>query len=366
MKLITTLAAAFLIILSLSGFSQQSIKILSAPAGDEFTHINRDGKTIIPNGRIITPSGKTFTVAPHPYGLALSNDGNIAVTANSGISPLAITILRNLQSGNPEIQQIPPGASTDKGVLASVFMGLAISPDNRVVYVAGGQENKIYIFNCADGKKAGEINCAYTAKNIDYSHGYIGDLVLSKDGKTLYAIDQINFRMIILDTESQKLLKSVPVGRYPFGIALSPDETKVYVANVGMYAYKKIKRKKNGEWKDGLLDFPAFKYESEEAEEGIENDSLKIPGLGPVNSNESFSVWAISLKKSTNPKVVAKIKTGTLVGQMVEDFPAVGGSSPNSLVATDKYVFISNGNNDNITVLNARSNRIIKHIALSP
>ena len=41
------------------------------------------------------------------------------------------------------MQQIPEGAQTDKGVLESVFMGLAISPDNRTIYVAGGQVNKV-------------------------------------------------------------------------------------------------------------------------------------------------------------------------------------------------------------------------------
>ena len=75
----------------------------------------------------------------------------------------------------------------------------------------------------------------------DYSHGYIGDLKLSRDGKTLYAVDQIGFRMVIMDTETRTLNNSVPVGRYPFGICLSPDEKRAYVANVGMFEYAMIK-----------------------------------------------------------------------------------------------------------------------------
>ena len=140
----------------------------------------------------------------------------------------------------------------------------------------------------------------------------------------------------------------------------------VYVANVCMYKYSLIKQKKKGEWKNGIIDFPAFPYGSREAEDGISNDSLRIPGLGPMDSDESFSVWAISIKNPSNPKVTAKIKTGTKVGQMVEGFPAVGGSSPNSIVATDSYIFISNGNNDNITVLDATHQKIIRQISLCP
>ena len=118
--------------------------IISAPGGSEFAKIDKKGKTVIPNGRYITPAGKSIVTAPHPYGLTLSPDGNIAVTANSGTSPLSITIVRDILSPHPEVQQVPPGPSTDAGVLASVFMGLAISPDNQTIYVAGGQENKIY------------------------------------------------------------------------------------------------------------------------------------------------------------------------------------------------------------------------------
>jgi len=354
------------VIFALACKAQKQDYVISAPAGNKYTHIDKTGETVIPNGRIITPAGKCYTVAPHPYGLAISKDGNIAVTANSGTSPLAITILRNLNSGNPEIQQVPPGAATDEGVLASVFMGLAISPDSKVVYVAGGQENKVFIFDIATGARLGEIDCSAKDGDADFTHGYIGDMVLNRDGSRLYAVDQIGFRMLVIDPLKKKILYNVPVGRYPFGITLSPDEKTVYVANVGMYQYSLVKRKKNGEWKNGTIDFPAFAYGSKESEEGIYTDSLQVPGLGPVNSDESFSVWAINLKKNKKPEVTAKIKTGTLVGQMVEDFPAVGGSSPNSIVASKRYVFISNGTNDNITVLDAKKKTIVRHIKLSP
>ncbi len=117
----------FLLIILLSGCkNKQGIWIANPPAGSEFCSINKEGTTVIPSGRYITPNGTSFVVAPHPFGLALSSYANIAVTANSGTSPLSITILKNIMDQSPEIIQIPPGAQTDDGVLASVFMGLAI------------------------------------------------------------------------------------------------------------------------------------------------------------------------------------------------------------------------------------------------
>ena len=76
--------------------------IISAPAGDEYVKIDKSGKTVIPNGRYISPAGKSIITAPHPYGLTLSPDGNTAVTANSGTSPLSITIIRDILSDHPE------------------------------------------------------------------------------------------------------------------------------------------------------------------------------------------------------------------------------------------------------------------------
>ena len=340
--------------------------IISAPGGDEITKIDKKGKTVIPNGRYITPAGKSILTAPHPYGLTLSPNGNIAVTANSGTNPLSITILKNILSQHPVVQQIPPGPSTDAGVLASVFMGLAISPDNQTVYVAGGQENKIYLFDVDSGAKKDSIDCAFSADAIDYSHGYIGDLQLSKDGKTLYAVDQIGFRMIIVDTETRTLKHSVPVGRYPFGICLSPNEKKVYVANVGMFEYAFIKDGNSGEALIKPINYPAFAYGSEEMKSGIENDTISIPGLGDLNAIEAFSVFAIDIEDALEPKVVAKIKTGHLVGALVEGIPAVGGSSPNSIVATDDYVFVSNGTNDNISVISMEQDTVVNTIYLKP
>ena len=63
---------------------EESVWIISAPSGDELTKIDKKGKTVIPNGRYITPAGKSILTAPHPYGLALSPDGNVAVTHATG------------------------------------------------------------------------------------------------------------------------------------------------------------------------------------------------------------------------------------------------------------------------------------------
>lgn len=337
--------------------------VANPPAGKEYLQRDINAKTTIPNGRHVTPLGTQYTVAPHPYGLALSADGSVAVTANSGINPFSVSILRNVLSGQATVQQLPEGAKTDKGVLEACFMGLAISPDNKTVYVAGGQTNRIFLFDIRTGERKGAINCAVEANGVNYYHGYIGDMALTRDGKTLYAVDQIGFRLIAVDTRTGRILSNTPTGRYPFGICLSPDEKRVYVANVGVFEYKPFTDLDRNNLKETGHSWPSSRYGSKEMLEG--DPEHGVPALGDPNAPEAFSVWSYELK-SGKPVVKAKIKTGILVGQLVEDFPAVGGSSPNSVVATEQFVFVSNGNNDCVSVIDMKKDTVVNTLYLNP
>lgn len=356
-----------------SSFAQE----FTAPAGSRYTEIDKNGTTVLPNGRLITPMGKQIMTAPHPYGLALSNDGTVAVSANSGIRPFSVSIIQGILEQNPQVRQVPKGVLNDEGILEACFMGLAISPNNKVVYVAGGEANKIFVYDLKTGQKTHTINCAMKG----YWNGYIGDMVLTKDSQTLYALDQIGFRMMVIDLNTKQIIETIPTGRYPFGICLSPNEKNVFVANVGIFEYKPFTDLDPKDLKNTAHKWPATKYGSKEMVEG--NAAKGIPALGDPNSPEGFSVWKFSVMKNEelriknknqqskllitlNSSLITKIKTGFLVGQMVEDFPAVGGSSPNSVVASDQYVFVSNGNNDCVSVIDIARDTVVSTIFLNP
>ncbi len=339
--------------------------VAHAPADTAYARIHKSGTTVLPNGRLIRPVGKSIQVAPHPYGLVLSPDGNMAISANSGVRPFSISIIRDISGDAPSVQQVPEGSQTDEGVLAAVFMGLAVSPEGDQLYVGGGQEGKIILFDLQTGDRNGEIDANVSFAGRTYEHSYIGDLVLSDDGKTLYAVDQTNFRMLIVDTAERQIINSIPVGRYPFGITLTPDQQRVYVANVGMYEYA-ILEGVDLEASPARVgpSFPPFAHGTMESEEGVEIDGYLAPGLGNPNVPESFSVWGIDVNSPAEAAVTSRIKTGYLVGQMVEDFPAVGGSSPNSLVSTDDRVFVSNGNNDSISIIDTETDSVVADVQL--
>ncbi len=338
--------------------------LMRAPAGDRYAERNVQGETVLPNGRIITPTGSLFRVEPHPYGLTLSPDGRWLIAACTAGPQLSIIDL-----ANPDAPvQATLGNGNEKGILDAVFMGLGVARGSDVVYVAGGSDYSIMAFDLASHARLFRVSCDHESDGKRFQNGYVGDLRLSPDGTLLYAVDQSNFRMLVLDISRQKVINSIEVGRYPFGIALSPDGRRAYVANVGMFEYAKILKKKGGAAK---LHYPPYGVPSKEARKGVDlkvddndEDEAHVPGLGDPNDIRAMSVWTVDISVCGREAVIGKAKTGHLVGEKLEDFPAVGGSSPNSLVATEKHVYVSNGSNDSITVVNARTGWRQKDISL--
>ncbi len=322
---------------------------------------------MLPNGRLVTPLGKHIQVAPHPYGLAVSPDGKTIVTANSGTHPFSFSVITELESDHPKVVQVPATGESggkegdDREDLESVFLGVAIAGDNRTLYLSEGEIGRIGIFDLTTAKRLGSIGLNGEFQGKNFKHSLPGEIKLSPDGRWLYVLDLAYFRLVVVETASKKIMSSLPVGRMPFGLAVSPNGKRVYVSNVGMFEYSLIPGYDPKDPRETGLDFPPFGFPSKEATEGTTIDGRKIPGLGDPNVPESNSVFVIDVADAANPRVTAKIRTGIPIGA-----GSVGGSSPGAVVAGRKKVFVSNASQDSITIIDARKQKIEKTIVLEP
>ena len=334
---------------------------LQAPAGSRPVKIDPEGETVLPNGRLITPLGRQVRVAPHPYGLALSRDGRILVTANSGTSPFSVSVITELDRSSPQVVQIPPGFKSADADPESVFLGVTIAPDNRTLYVSEGNNGRVGIFDLTTRQRLYSLSLDGMFQGKTYKNSLTGALQLTPDGRRLAVLDLAHFRLVLFDTESRQVLSSLPVGRMPFGLALSPDGTRAYVSNVGMFQYSLVPGYDPNDPKHTGLDFPPFGFPSTEANQGATVEGKQIPGLGDPNVPESNSVFVIDIRDPARPQVLAKVRTGIPVGDQ-----SVGGSSPGAAAAGKKQVFVSNATQDSITVIDARTNKVKKTIVLEP
>ncbi len=359
------LALLFSLIVSFSGCKKRPATRLGlrAPAGVRPAEIVPGGETVLPNGRLITPQGVQVKVAPHPYGLALSPDGKTLVTSNTGTWPFSVSIISDLAGSQPKVQQIPPGypprdSETDP---ESVYLGLAISPNNQTLYISEGNNGRIGIFDLKTRRDLGTLTLDGRFAGKTYQHSLPGAIKLSPNGRDLYVLDLAHFRLAVFDTSSRRMVASLPVGRLPFGLALSPGGKRAYVSNVGTFRYRLVPGYNPKNAKQTGLDFPPFGYPSKAAEQGTVVQGKKIPGLGNPNVPQSNSVYVVDISNPARPAVKARVRTGLPIGPK-----SVGGSSPGAVVAGRKKAYVSNSAQDSISILDARTGAVEKTLVLHP
>ncbi|HYT77580.1 MAG TPA: hypothetical protein VEL79_22690 [Vicinamibacterales bacterium] len=330
---------------------QDRARSFEPPGRNEVAHIDGD-TAILPNGRRVTPAGRVVRTQSYGWGLALTRDGKRgAIVHEDAIEVVDLT---------PPfaVRRIPPNRSRKHPELgAGAYMGCAFSPDGAHLYYGSADAGRILEMDVTTGR----VVRAFNLNGGRYADSFPGDLTLSRDGRRLFVVDQFNYRFVIIDVPSGRMLRSVRVGRNPFAIALTPDERTAWVSNVGMFEYPLLPGVRPGTRAVRGLAFPAYGVPSREAEEGVIVDGRRVPGLGNPNAPEAMSVFAVGLDSGL---VTARLKTGYLVGAERDDLTTVGGASPAAVVAGARFVYVANATNDTISVIDSAQRTITGEIAL--
>jgi YVTN family beta-propeller protein len=327
---------------------------LHAPSVDTYAKHDPNGLTILSSGRYLKPVGRHLPVASQPYGLTMSRDGKTLFVASDGVGQ----IITDWRAEKPVVTVVTPQAGLGNGKTEPVSNagGADFSPDGRQLYWSSGDTGAIYVVDAASPTNIAAISLNIEVGGRQYEDSYAVDVKVSADGKHLYCADVTNFRVVVIDAERRQVVGSVPVGRYPYALAVVGD--KVYAANIGLFEYSPIPPPKEDRFDKRGLTFPPFGYPSKEARDGVEFEGRKIPGLGEPNVPESFSVWGVDVSTPALPKVISRLKTGLLVGAPSDNGKTVGGSAPNFLAAGGDALFVSNGNNDIIERIDLARNEI--------
>jgi DNA-binding beta-propeller fold protein YncE len=390
----------------------------AAPAGNRpatrSTTVEGLPAAVLPNGRLVTPAGIEVNVnAPKPFGLALSPNGQVLATINSGASRFSVSLIRNLDQAKPSVARLD---------LDATFMGVVFSKDGSRFYASGGENGNIWVGDTAQAKILGSVNlngpshpldrplATATAPALRFKGAFPGNMVLSRDGRYLYAVDQGAFQVQVIDTTRiitgldgsgliaepdnfAAVVQRIPAGRYPFGVTLSPDNDELYVTHVGVFQYTHLRP--GSPTGDNNIDYPlcypAAGYPDETVgpttlkikkvdprnlpvtqrdPEGIrcgyvsQDQTYTVPGLGDPNAAESSSVYVIDVRNPTRARLARVLKPGQLVGQVADGIAAYSGSHPNAVVRTNRALYVANGNNDSISVFHPRTFKRVSDIAL--
>lgn len=331
------------------------------PAGTRPAVRRPGAASILPGGRAITPMGKQYYTGPGPFGLAINPKGTTIVSADGGPNRYSLTVIQKDRNAWRVRHHIAPKTKEEElegeENWRSVFMGLAFADDDEI-FASEGESGRVRVVDT----RSGGVKRVFELNQGGFQDSYTGDLAYDRQTRRLYVLDQANFRLVIIDTRSRKILSSIRVGRLPFSLALSPGGKRAYVANIGMFEYKPIPGADPKRARETGLPFPAFGFPSTEATAGARRQTpsgeVDVPPLGDPNAPESNSLAIVNVENPAAPKVEAFLPTGL-------PFPeSHGGSSPSGVTATAERIYVSNGHNDSISVFNATTRKLEKEVLL--
>ena len=332
---------------------KEAVKVLQVPGVDQYCTIDVDGISILPSGRYATPVGHFLRITHDPFGMDISPDGEKAITLHNGVFTIIDLVSLNAI-------RVPSYDKEGASPLSNgSFLGVAFAGDSKTAYLSGGDNGAVIVYDTENFARLDSISMNGIVDGVDYQDSFTSDLLLN--GDELLVLDRANFRLVRINLASRKVIASVKVGRQPFGLALSSDKKQAFVANVGVYSYPLIEGATPENYDSLMISYHPYGDNTKESIEGTTVEGRKIPGLGSPLHPDAMSVFTIDL--STN-KVVSKFKTGHQIGQTVEDAEVVGGASPNSIAVGKQFAYVTNATNDNISIIDHQSQKIVGHIPI--
>jgi YVTN family beta-propeller protein len=148
---------------------------------------------------------------------------------------LGLALLAGCHDGTTS--QSTPGASLPgPGPVALHSSSMALSADDRTLYVANADADSISVLDVESRKLVREIPLGAAPPGVDpatdiYTPAVMPRaLALSGDGKTLFATGERAGRLFAIDVATLTVRASVEVGSEPVGVLASPDGASVFVA----------------------------------------------------------------------------------------------------------------------------------------
>ncbi|MDR3665965.1 MAG: bifunctional YncE family protein/alkaline phosphatase family protein [Ignavibacteriaceae bacterium] len=263
------IAALFFLIILTGCTSKQLVNDYQIPN-------NNNVYTLLPNGWKLTPAGENIGIGELPLNLVITRDERYAITSNSGLGENTLSVID--LSVNKEIQRF---------VMDKTWRGLFYNDDQSILYVSGGNNDKIYTFSFKDGKlnvkdslnlrSGGDENISITGLTYWSARNYI--IAVSKASNSVYFYDVDKRRLVKkLDTGSEcfdvitdhkgeyayvslwggskiakvnlknlEIDKYINVGDHPCEMIISKNDDRLFVTNANNNSVSVIDLSKNSE-----------------------------------------------------------------------------------------------------------------------
>jgi YVTN family beta-propeller protein len=305
----------------------EPFRIRHPVSGEEVTVPGRNGPdTLLVSGWKTTPAGRQLASGDMILSGQVSPDGKLFAFSNTGYTHHALHIV---------------DLATEKEIatfqMEQAWSGLAFSPKGDRIYVSNGAGYKasdIQIFDRWDNSGWKEARVGYTLYGAQKDQTAVAWLGTSPEGSLLYALNNSDRQLYIIDTHAGRAVARLQVGDHPISARLSKDGRTLYVANLGSANVAIV----------DVSDSSRPTIAGTLATDPHPNDVVLTPdGRLFVSCGNTNNVIAFDLKSRQRLEVI-----NTALGPK-----APAGSTPNSLALSPdgKRLYVANADNNSVSVI---------------
>lgn len=188
-----------------------------------------DASVILPTGQRITPSGTQIVVNSMPIAAETSADGRHLLVLQTGYETPTVSVLDTLDKSLGDEVELP-----------DAWLGLTFNKAGDRVYVSGGARQSVWELSFRSGTLQLEREFSLPDECRSNCASLIGDVLLDRDDRTLYALDVLRDRVIIVNSQSGLVLGEFKTGIAPYRAKQTPDGQHLLIshwgeASVGLY-----------------------------------------------------------------------------------------------------------------------------------
>ncbi|MBI2889151.1 MAG: bifunctional YncE family protein/alkaline phosphatase family protein [Nitrospirae bacterium] len=170
-----------------------------------------EGSFLLPGGRALTPTGQHLVVGGFPVDVRVHPSLPFAYVANTGYSLRAVQVI-----------DLTTGELVQEVKRKDAFYGLALSPDGKRLYAAGGHSSLMEVYDIGpDGRLA-------AAGQVEIG-GYPAGIAASADGKKLWIGQFIGGNVVEVDAAALTEARKIQLGFGAYSVAEVPQRGELYV-----------------------------------------------------------------------------------------------------------------------------------------
>lgn len=300
-----------------------------------------DFSVALPTGQRIAPAGRQVPLDSMPLAAEPSRDGRHLLVLQAGHETPSVTAI-----------DIESGEVASRLELADAWLGLTLNRAGDKVYVSGGARSGVWELSFQDGALAlaREFAIAKDCASGDCP-ALIGDVRLDDDDRTLYALDLLGDRAVVLNAQSGLKLDEIRTGAAPYRARFTPDGEHLAIshwgeASVGLYRLSDralVERIPVGQHPADLLILPG---EVQAPSTGFEDAEDRVYSARLfAASSHADSLWTFGIDENNRFDLLDALPVAPLPQSPLGSLPSALGAS-----ADGSTLYIANGGNNSLLV----------------